>query len=259
MNLDYIRKKRKEKFSILWDIIVPNFPFVSAHDSLFQWIDLKDKRYYFNKKVAKTGVIYLVCRMSMDGLGEKIEYKKEYDKIELQEIFCDYAEFKKDTKLTILGLKDKLESQLSSEYDLKRKINFSIRRLKLQKEYAKAFFTYIGWSPKREELYASFNTPEEINAWINKSLDANFTFRYYEFLPYSSFKIKKHCNVSTNNILLNNKDSDFIDFCMVNGFNNLLKLIYIPYYSKIILEKFDIETIDRVIKEIKSYIDTHTW
>ena len=76
-------------------------------------------------------------------------------------------------------------------------------------------------------------------------------------LPYRISKIRKYCNVNISNILLDKEDVGFIDFCTINGFNNLLALILLPYYSKGILDRFDTETIERVVKEVKVFLDMH--
>ena len=102
MNWDYIREKRKKKFSVLWDAKVPRLPVISANDSESKAIDIKDKRYYFNKKTTKSGEVYLVCRIGRLADGkEKIGDKKEYDMRGLQEIFCNYTEFRNDTRRAI--------------------------------------------------------------------------------------------------------------------------------------------------------------
>ena len=57
--------------------------------------------------------------------------------------------------------------------------------------------------------------------------------------------------------MLDKEDVGFIVFCTINGFNNLLALILLPYYSKGILDRFDTETIERVVKEVKVFLDMH--
>ena len=78
MNSDYIREKRKKKFSVLWDAKVPRLPVISADDSESKAIDIKDKRYYFNKKTTKSGEVYLVCR-----IGRLADGKEKFGVTEL--------------------------------------------------------------------------------------------------------------------------------------------------------------------------------
>ena len=259
MNWDYIREKRKKKFSVLWDAKVPRLPVISADDSESKAIDIKDKRYYFNKKTTKSGEVYLVCRIGrLAERKEKIGDKKEYDMRGLQEIFCNYTEFGNDTRRAIRVLQNRKEALLSFENDLKKEIEQSISLLQLQVEYAVAFFAYLRWSIKREEEYTRYNTVEQIKTWVEEcKKEKNLSSRYFEFLPYRISKIRKYCNVNISNILLDKEDVGFIDFCTINGFNNLLALILLPYYSKGILDRFDTETIERVVKEVKVFLDMH--
>ena len=157
MNWDYIREKRKKKFSVLWDAKVPRLPVISADDSESKAIDIKDKRYYFNKKTTKSGEVYLVCR-----IGRLAD-----------------------------GKENRKEALLSFENDLKKEIEQSISLL-LQVEYAVAFFAYLRWSIKREEEYTRYNTVEQIKTWVEEcKKEKNLSSRYYEFLPYRISKIRK--------------------------------------------------------------------
>ena len=257
-NLEYIREKRKEKFSILWDLIVPNLPVVSAVNSISRTIEFREKWYFFNKKT-KGGEICLVCRTGVfDGSDEKGINKQEYDKKELQELFCNYTEFKNDTIRAICRLKERWRDLSDFEYDIRKEIETSIWHHQIQIEYAAAFFAFLGWSIKRENEYTHYTSVSEIKSWVETcKAEKNLPRRYYEFLPYKLSKIRKFYNVNINNILLDKRDEDFIEFCLTNGFNKLFLLLLMPYYSKGILGRFGVETVERIIREIKAFLDVH--
>lgn len=257
-NEEYIREKRNEKFNVLWELKVPKFPVISGVDSTSKKIYFKGRTYYFNKQKTKSGETYLVCRTGRGvGKDEKIEDKMVYAQNDMRDIFCDFATFRTDVVRALNAMRERKNALPTYEYDMRREIDQSIRRYQLQEEYASAFFAYLRWSVKKENDYVNYNL-DGIKSWIQKcSQEKYLSSRYYAFLSYKIAKIRKFFNVSIANVLLDKRDEEFIIFCKRNGFNTFFPLLVIPYYSFWMIRRFGIETIERVIREVKTFLDIH--
>ena len=258
-NEEFITAKRKAKFNLIWDSLINRLPKSSKSA-------LEKNSCAFNSQLINHKEQYVVCRRVSLKYSTYIYSDKIYiSKFDLEQIFLDYqsylteireyrfrAQERIDNGLEVFQTDiDRLESTFEKEY----------RRLKNEKRYVETLIKIGGGSIKTETTIDKLSLYSIGNYVKDNRAKRKFSYIYFEFKEYGIEKISQLVwrMYKVQDILIEQKVSQFLEFCNKQKIIDIYDLILIPYYSKSLLREFGAECMQAVINSIIAFIDLQTF
>ena len=258
-NEEYITAKRRAKFNLIWNSLISKLPKSSQKP-------LEKNSCAFNSQLINHKEQYVVCRRASLKDSTRIYSDKTYmSKFDLEQIFLDYQAYFKEIKEYRIKAQYRIDNGLEfSQYDINHlEMTFSkeFRRLKNEKRYAETLIKIGGGSIRVETTIDKLSLYTIKNYVKDNRVERKFSCIYFEFNQYGSEKISQLIwhKYKVQDILIEPKVSQFVDFCKKQKIIDIYDLILIPYYCKSLVGEFGAECLLAVINSIKTFIDLQTF
>lgn len=258
-NEEYITAKRRAKFNLIWNSLINKLPKSSQ-------TPLEKNSCAYNSQLINHKEQYVICRRVNLKDSTRVYSDKTYmNKSELEQIFLDYQAYLKEIREYRIRAQERIDNGLevaqSDIIQLEAMFSKEFRRLKYEKRYTETLIKIGGGSIKSENtidklsLYAISNYIKENRA------KRKFSYIYFEFKEYGLEKISQLIwrKYKVQDILIEQKVSQFVEFCRKQKIIDIYDLVLIPYYCKSLVSEFGAECLQAVINSIKTFIDLQTF
>ncbi len=246
-NEEFITKKKRAKFNLIWNSLINKLPKSSQ-------MPLEKNDCRFNTQLSHKEQ-YIVCRRN-----DRPVVKIYMNKNELKQIYLDYHAYLTEIREYKIRAKDRIDNGLevfSDQDRLERTLSKEIRRFVNEKKYAETLIR-IGGSSIKSENEIDKLLLYQIGDYVKENrAEKKFNNIYFEFKEYGNKKIsqlvkRKH---KVQDILIEQKVSQFAEFCNKQKIADIYDLILIPYYCKSLVSEFGADCLQAVINSIKTFID----
>lgn len=257
-NEEFITAKRKSKFDLIWDSLINRLPKSSKSA-------LEKNSCAFNSKHIRKEQCIECRRIGLKDSNRIYSDKTYINKNDLAQMFLDYQSYLTEIREYRFRAQERIDNGLEFfQPDIDRlKITFEkeYRRLKNEQRYAEALIKIGGGSIKTENTIDKLSL-NSISHFIKEHREKRkFSYIYFEFKEYGIEKISQLIwrKYKVEDILIEQKVSQFVEFCKKQKVIDIYDLILIPYYSKSLLREFGAECLQAVINSIRAFIDLQTF
>lgn len=253
-NEEFIVAKRRGKFDLIWDSLINKLPKSSQKA-------LEKNGCAFNSQFINHKEYYIICRHA----STKSSIRIYLSRADLEQIFLDYQAYLREIREYRIRAQERIDNGLevfqSDIYQLETAFSNGYRRLKHEKRYAETLIKVGGGSIKSENVIDKLSLNAISNYVKTNRTKRKFSYIYFEFKEYGIEKISQLIwhKYKVQDILIEQKLSQFVEFCKQQKIIDIYDLILIPYYSKCLVREFGAECLQAVINSIQTFIDLQTF
>lgn len=258
-NEEYITAKKRAKFNLIWNSLISRLPKSSQKP-------LEKNACAFNSQLVNHKEQYVICqRVNFQGANKVYSDKSYMYKSDLELIFLDYRAYLAEIREYKIRAQERIDNGLeiaqSDINQLEEMFSKDFRRLKYEKRYAEILIKIGGGSIKSENTIDKLSLFAISNYVKGNREKRKFSYIYFEFKEYGIEKISQLIwrKYKVQDILIEQKVSQFLEFCKKQKIMDIYDLVLIPYYLKCLVREFGAECLQAVINSIKTFIDLQTF